>query len=265
MAKAENLGTVARVIALLRTLAENNHRLTLSDIAGKLGLAPSTTHRLVSLLVNEGLIARDAATKTYYCAAEFVRIASLVKHTSSIADLAQPLLEHLVERFNETTLLCLYLEKQRRYTIVSVLHGTELLRYDVKENVPLEMPWGATARSILAYLPQEDVDAIVARADTAVTGEPPRPEVINEELAEIRARGYAITSGQRIAGSIGIGAPVFDMAGRVVGSVCLTIPRERFSPDRQEEYGAALMRQAALLSQSLGYSEAAESPRSSRS
>lgn len=256
MGKAETLGTVARVIALLRTLAEHNHTLTLSDIAGKLGLAPSTTHRLVALLVSEGLIARDPSTKTYYCAAEFVRIASLVKHTSSIADLAQPMLGYLVERFNETTLLCLYLAKQRRYTIVSVLHGTELLRYDVKENIPLEMAWGGTARSILAYLPEADVDAILSDACAAVTGERVRPKVIKEELASIRTRGYAITFGQRIAGSIGMGAPVFEAAGNVVGSLCLTIPRERFSADKQEEYGKALMEQAAKLSESLGYSGA---------
>jgi len=250
------LGTVARVIALLRTLAENNHNLTLSDIAAKLGLAPSTTHRLVALLASEGLIARNPATKTYYCAAEFVRIASLVKHTSSITDLAQPLLDHLVGRFNETTLLCLYLEKQRRYTIVSVLHGTELLRYDVKENIPLEMAWGATARSILAYLPPPDVDAILSGASAAATGERADPETIKAELAAIRRRGYAITFGQRVPGSIGIGAPVFEATGNVVGSLCLTIPRERFSSERESEYGKALVEQAAKLSESLGYSGA---------
>lgn len=255
MGKAtETLGTVARVIALLRTLAENNHNLTLSDVATRLGLAPSTTHRLVALLVSEGLIARDPATKTYYCAAEFVRIASLVKHTSSITDLAEPLLRHLVERFNETTLLCLYLEKQRRYTIVSVRHGTELLRYDVKENVPLEMAWGATARSILAYLPESDINAILSEAGAAATGEQVKPKIINVELEEIRRQGYAITSGQRIPGSIGIGAPVFGTAGNVLGSICITVPRERFSPERESEYGKALIEQAVKLSQSLGYS-----------
>jgi len=257
MGKTETLGTVARVIALLRILAENNHRLTLSDISSRLSLAPSTVHRLLTLLEKEGLVARNPATKTFYCAAEFVRIASIVKHSTAITDLAQPLLGELVERFNETTLLCLYLEKQRRYTIVSVKHGSELLRYDVKENVPLDMTWGATARSILAFLPAPDVEAVVKQAGPAVTGDAPSLETIQQELAEIRRRGYAITAGQRIAGSIGIGAPVFDVAGRVVGSVCLTIPGERFDRAREPEYGAALMEQASRLSRSLGFTDVA--------
>jgi len=255
----ESLGTVARVIALLRILAERSHRVTLSDLAAELALAPSTIHRLLAMLRNEGLVGRDPVTKMYYCDAEFVRIASLVLDSSQIKDLAAPLLQSLVQQFNETTLLCLYLAQQRRYTIVSVRHGTELLRYDVKENTPLQMAWGATARSILAFLPQEDIDAILAEAEPSATGAGVVDDSTIKDLAQIRKRGYAITKGQRIAGSIGLGAPVFGVEGKVLGSLCITIPRGRFEPRREVEYARALMDHAARLSHSLGYVPAEKS------
>ncbi len=254
MSKADTLGTVARVIALLRTLAEHNHKLTLSEIANMLGLAPSTAHRLISLLTDEGLIARNPLTRTYYCDSEFVRIASLVRQTSSIVDLAQPHLSRLVEKFNETALLCLYLEKQQRCSIVNVLHGTELLRYDIKENVPLEMAWGSTARGILAFLPPSDIDAILSKAGPSATGELPSPRGIKAELEKIRKQGYVFSTGQRVPGSIGLGAPIFEGSGKVVGSMCLTIPKDRFLHDKKDEYAAALMDEAGRLSASLGYS-----------
>src|SRR3546814_15544303 len=98
-------------------MAESRNDLTLTALSEKLGLAPSTMHRLLALLIKEGLVGRDPATKTYYCAAEFVRIASLVLGASRIADLADPILRSLVGKFNESSLLCLYLEQQQRYKI----------------------------------------------------------------------------------------------------------------------------------------------------
>src|SRR3546814_2286290 len=76
-------------------MAESRNDLTLTALSEKLGLAPSTMHRLLALLIKEGLVGRDPATKTYYCAAEFVRIASLVLGASRIADLADPILRSL--------------------------------------------------------------------------------------------------------------------------------------------------------------------------
>src|SRR3546814_12319896 len=100
-------------------------RFPYTTLFRSLGLAPSTMHRLLALLIKEGLVGRDPATKTYYCAAEFVRIASLVLGASRIADLADPILRSLVGKFNESSLLCLYLEQQQRYTNAKEIHGTE--------------------------------------------------------------------------------------------------------------------------------------------
>ncbi|MFW7343243.1 IclR family transcriptional regulator [Pollutimonas sp. H1-120] len=254
MSKAgESLGTVARVIALLRLLAESNNDLTLSVLSEKMGLAPSTIHRLLALLTKEGLVGRNPASKTYYCAAEFVRISSLVLQTSSIADVAEPILQSLAQRFNESSMLCLYLEQQKRYTIAKAIHGTQLLRYDIQENTPLPLAWGASARSILAFLPQAEIDEILsASGPSQVSGEP-IDERTYADLAATRERGYAFTPGQRVAGSVGLGAPFFGANGRVVGSICLTIPRNRFDPAQEKILGHALIEHAARLSHHLGF------------
>lgn len=249
----ESLGTVARVIGLLRLMAESNNDLTLTALAEKLGLAPSTMHRLLALLIKEGLVGRNPATKTYYCAAEFVRISSLVLGTFRIADLAEPILRSLSEKFNESSLLCLYLEQQRRYTIAKVIHGTQLLRYDIEENTPLPLAWGATARSILAFLPQDDIQDILSRSQPSQVSHEAIGERTHADLALTRKRGYAFTAGQRVEGSIGLGAPFYGANGKLIGSVCLTIPRNRFDPGQEKTLGHALIEHAARLSHSLGF------------
>lgn len=254
MSKAnESLGTVARVIALLRLMAESDNDLTLTALSEKLGLAPSTIHRLLSLLAKEGLVGRNAATKTYYCAVEFVRISSLVLGSSRITNLAEPILQSLAKEFNESSMLCLYLEQQQRYAISKVVHGTQLLRYDIQENTPLALVWGASARSILAFLPQAEIDDILSNAGPSQVDGYLVDETTRADLDRTRERGYAFTLGQRVEGSIGFGAPFFEASGKVLGSICLTIPQSRFDPDMEQTLGRALIHNAAKLSRSLGY------------
>ncbi|TKR54552.1 IclR family transcriptional regulator [Allopusillimonas ginsengisoli] len=234
-------------------MAESQNDLTLTALSDKLALAPSTTHRLLALLIKEGLIGRNAATKTYYCAAEFVRISSLVLGSSSVGDLAEPILHSLTSSFNESSMLCLYLERERRYTITKVVHGTQLLRYDIQENRALPLAWGASARSILAFLPQAEIDDILAKAEPSHVNGEVVDEATYADLELTRQRGYAYTPGQRVAGSVGLGAPFFNASGRVVGSVCITIPRNRFEPSQEKIVGQALIEHAGRLSHSLGY------------
>ena len=74
-----------------------------------------------------------------------------------------------------------------------------------------------------------------------------------DELAAIRARGYALSFGQRIAGAVGIFAPVYGAGGRVTGSLGFTIPEQRFEPAREAEFAREACRLAAELSAGLGY------------
>lgn len=250
---AESLGTVARVIALLRLMAESGNSLNLTMLSEKLGLAPSTTHRLLALLIKEGLVGRNPVTKTYYCAAEFIRISSLVLESSELTDLAEPLLRSLAEQFNESSMLCLYLEKQQRYTIAKVIHGTQLLRYDIELNKALPLMWGASARSILAFLPSQEIDDILSKAEPSQVSGDLVDERTYADLELTRERGYAFTPGQRVAGSVGLGAPFYGANGRVVGSICLTVPRSRFDPAQERILGTALIEHANRLSHRLGY------------
>lgn len=248
----ESLGTVARVVALLRAIAEHDNALTLTTLSEKMGLAPSTTHRLVSLVTQEGLVERNPVTKTYACGAEFLRIASLVVGASSLVERAEPMLRKLAAQYDETSMLCLYLARQQRYTIAKAVHGTQLLRYDIRENTPLSLAWGASARSILAFLPQPVIDAVLEQ-DAVGAQAVEQPADILQDLQVTRQRGYAYTKGQRVAGSVGLGAPVFGAGGQVVGSLCLTIPDSRFDAAKASALGQALIRQAGELSRLLGH------------
>jgi IclR family transcriptional regulator, pca regulon regulatory protein len=74
--------------------------------------------------------------------------------------------------------------------------------------------------AIMAFLPKEEVDAILARTDlAAVTSHTiTDPKAIHRLLAETRKKGYCITEQLSDYGRIAVSAPVFE-GGKVIGAV----------------------------------------------
>ena len=62
---SETRGTVARVIDILRHLAEGPEDWALADLATALELPRSTTHRLLQLLQTQGIVEADPLSRRY--------------------------------------------------------------------------------------------------------------------------------------------------------------------------------------------------------
>jgi len=240
-------GTVARAVAVLRAVAESDDGTQIKRISAELGLPASTVHRLLELLMREGMVERDEEAPTYRAGREFLRLSSVVASRHPLQAIAAPLLEQAVGSMNETAYLCLYLPRERRLTFASHVESTHPLGYRVRSHEPQTLLTGASGRSILAFLPPDELAAVLAREGLAGHLD------LAQDLAAIRARGYALSFGQRIAGAVGIFAPVFGAGGRVTGSLGFTIPEQRFEPAREAEFAREACRLAAELSAGLGY------------
>ena len=119
--------------------------------------------------------------------------------------------------------------------IVRSVNSTHPLRYDIAMFQPDTMLWGATGRSVLAFLPPAELEAVLQQPEKSpVTGQDlPLLDEFMRQLAAIREAGYVCTRGQKMPGAVGIGAPVFDSSGHVIGSMCITVPQARFEPDNE--------------------------------
>jgi DNA-binding IclR family transcriptional regulator len=253
--QVETTGTVARVVRLLQYLAEVDDDISIKDMAAHLHLPPSTVHRLLNLLVDDGIVERSRARHVYRPGLELIRIASLIASKTRVADLALPVMRAVVAACNEVCMLVLYLPAARRVMIATSVDSSHPLRYQVERFVPHSLLWGATGRSTLAFLPPDVIDAAIAENESSPgsgASLPPRAEFL-AELAAIRERGYVLTVGQKIADAVGIGAPIFNADGSVLGSLCITIPVVRFDPQSEGTLAKLLLEQVAALNTTLGH------------
>lgn len=249
----EATGTVKRVVEVLRFFAERGEA-TLKEMSIALALAPSTCHRLIELLGREGLIEQDSAHRRYRVGVEMFRISAQVQSRNDIRSIAVPFLRELAAACDETCVLSVYLPVEGKIFFAERADSSRALRYQVAMNVPVSVLWGASGRSILAFLDPATVDRIYrseGRAPGSGEALPPR-RALDKDLAAIRKRGYEVTHGQKIAGAVGISAPVFGVDGKVVGSLCVTVPESRIKAKDHARLGAMVMSTARRLSQAIG-------------
>ena len=150
--------------------------------------------------------------------------------------------------------LGLYLPVPRKMIFAEKVDSSQLLRYQLPMNMPLSVLWGASGLAILAYLPDDQIDAILSEEGAApASGEPPPSRAaLDRQIGKIRACGFAISYGQKIAGAAGISAPVFGANGIVVGSLGVTVQLSKLKAADERRLGLLLSEKAAELSRRLG-------------
>jgi DNA-binding IclR family transcriptional regulator len=249
----ESLGTVQRVTEIIRFFAERGET-TLKELSLALSLAPSTCHRLLDLLGQDGFIEQDAARRRYRIGSDLFRIAALVQSKHNIRATALPFLHQLVEACDETSVLSLYLPSEDKIFYAEKVDSSMMLRYQLPMNVPLSVLWGASGRAILAFLDKDDVDRIYAKEGRApASGEAlPARRTLDKDLGIIRESGYDVTYGHKVVGAVGFGAPLFGIDGKVFGSLNVTVPEARIATKDIRWLGELVRATADRFSATLG-------------
>jgi DNA-binding IclR family transcriptional regulator len=248
------LGPVVRAFRLIRAVAEADGPLSGKEISDLLELPPSTSHRLLQLLGRIEVVERAQDGQKYVPGPELYRIAFAVMRKSDVTMKARPHLRAIVDQLNITTVLWLYLPSEQLLIASEVMRSRHSLDFNEVTFLPRGLVWGNVGRAVLAQLPQDEVDQIVAKASKSPTGLVIEPKKkLREELAKIRAQGYAYSEGHTVREALGFSAPLFDYRGMVIGCIGCTMPAMRFNRDDFDRYVDVITEQARGLSAELGY------------
>ncbi len=95
-------GTVARVALLLRLISEQQGAFTLTEIANASNLPTPTVHRLLDLLVQQGLVLHEKSHRSYRVGTELYCIASLVRVNVPLTQVVRPILADAAQECDET-------------------------------------------------------------------------------------------------------------------------------------------------------------------
>ena len=248
--KSDGHSPVTKAIAILKHLASHPAAAGVQQIARELGLNVSTVHRLLQLLVQDGMVSYDSETRTYTVGTECVRLATNLLGSNSLVGRVRPYIAQLAVELNETCAFTLYEPATATKIVAVVERGGHALGYEYEVGTRDGVHAGASGKSILAFLPDDEIEAILQRSLPHLTEfTVVDPGELREQVRQIRKQQYATSHGERVPGAgIGIGAPAFGARGRVIGSVVVTIPDFRWRASRLSKVAKQVIAAAAAVS-----------------
>ncbi|MET3923081.1 IclR family transcriptional regulator [Arthrobacter sp. UYEF20] len=215
--RRDERGTAMSILLLFA-----RHRsLSSTQISGLLRLPTSTVYRHLQTLLQAGFVVESQVIGRYSAGPEVIRLADNYHQEALAQGLVRQRLEELSR---ETGELAAYLVQSSREALcVESVESTHILSCSYAAGRSRPLLNGASARAILAFLPDEESDEILASHFLSREEE----ATISADLSNIRERGYATSSGALAPGVWGVSAPVFSETNSLAGVVTTMVPLER--------------------------------------
>ena len=240
---------VRRIAAIIDAVAGYDKGITLVEIGNATRLSPSTTHRTVNILLDIGYLALDAAPKTYRIGQRLKRVLLLSHGTGSFEDLAKPELITLSEQFGETSYLVRY--SGQSIHLADYHLPTKGSRTLVHPGFDFPLHAAAAGKAIFAYLTNDIVENELAKGiERFMPNTMVNKRKIRQELATVRAHGYAVNDAELDPGIYAVAAPVFLSNGdTLIGAMAVAGIRDRLLKKHSEaELASAVVKATTALS-----------------
>jgi IclR family acetate operon transcriptional repressor len=248
-------GSLPRAARILGHLARSKKRMSIRAMSESLDIPKTTLHRVLDSLVKLDLL-EVTADGLYGWGPELRTIATAVKQTHDLSGLASPILREISDRFNETMLLSIYDAKTLSIIFIEQAQGRQPIRYHPTMDIPRPIHAGASGRSVMAFLPPTEIERIVANGLPAITNNTiTDTTALMADLQDVRAKGYAVSKGERTVGAVGIGCPILGRDGAAVGGIMMTIPEYRYRRSMEKGIATAIHDGARWISRQLGFQD----------
>ena len=243
------ISSVDNALRLL-LLFRDHQQLRLSDVSSQIGVSPSTAHRLLQMLVHHDFVHQQGERGTYTAGPALLEIGYGAVRSLDLRGIAQPVLDRLAERIDETVQLAQLEGCQIRY--LAGAESSHYLRVADRTGQLFPAHRTATGRAILAGLTPAQLTEVLAGA----TGDDGSPltaadrERIDAELEAVRAAGYA--SNHRPDKVMSVAVAVRNRRGLTVAAINASGPEHRIGPERVPDLVAELQRAADELGAAMG-------------
>jgi len=244
-----------RTLQVLLAFGKPPHRFGLSDLLLVTPFEKNQLYRSLRTLEAAGFIVADSGGRyTVTPVVNVLSAASAHGRPLTLVEVASPHLDALADETGEAVNL-------------NALAGDQAVCLDRRESphavrlasvlgqaYPLHA--GAGPKAMLAFLSEELRAQVLKKVDSYPNYTPATqrdPRLLQKELEQTRERGYSISDGDFDEAARGVGAPIFDASGQVVGAVSVGGPSFRVGEAELARYAPLIIRVAKAISNGLGH------------
>jgi IclR family pca regulon transcriptional regulator len=212
---------LARGLDILAAFGAEHRSMSLTEVAVAAGLARPTARRLLLTLTELGFVrSRDG---TFELTPKVLNLGMAYVSSLGLWNIARPHMEALVARTGESSSMAQLDGSDIVYVARVSVPKLIALRVEIGTHFPAVQT--SQGKVLLAALSPDRVAAALAQPSRS--GLPPyigrSPEQLRDELAEVRARGWALADEELAPGVRSVAVPVRDGSGAVLAAMNVTV------------------------------------------
>lgn len=243
-----------RSLDILRLLSKQPEGVSVKALSEELGTPPSSTHRVLQVLVDERFAVQDSSTKRYKLGPEVLQLNRSYLEKQVFATVARPHLLHLAAETGETSFATSLVGTAP--ICVAIAESDRPLRLFI--GVGQRMPYhaAASARAILANMDRDVAEKLLRSEEPFERFTERTPRTVEEVMAVldvVRRDGYAVCEDEFDRHVAAVAAPVRDFQGVVMGSVTIVAMEDRLRGRDRDRVVKSVIDTANQISQAMGH------------
>ncbi len=251
MSKEHNASSVIqKILNILLLFDDDILSLSVEDISTQLDIPVSTVYRHVRVLCENGFLEKSQDNQ-YSLGMTFLKLGRLAFNSNrNLRLLILPSMRRIAEDIGESVSLMRLFHNE--VICIENIEGKHALRVTIEPGRVHQIHAGASAKAILAHLPeeqwQERLNFPLPKFTHTTFFD---SELLFEELYKIRQQGYSVSNGEIDVGARAVAVPLLNRQKHVVAALSIEAPESRMSDEKMYIYRDMLKQEADAIQQHL--------------
>lgn len=227
--------------------------LSVAEISKKLKYSQSKAYRFVRTLMKYGLLQEDNGTARYCLGLNALRLGLLAQNQFNLSAIARPFMKELSLLTRETVLLTAV--NGTKGIVLERVESEEPIRYSLfQPGATIPLHCGASSKILMAYLPEEEWDRIIAKEGLKRYTPNTSTDVnqLKAHLREIRKKGYAFSDQEVDQDVRAVAAPILNSRGELIAGLSVAGPVYRINKKQISSCAKLVIQYAQKISNKLG-------------
>ncbi len=240
--------SLARGLRILEILAASSKGVSVTELAEALELDKGSASRLVATLANYSYAEKDPISRRYLLGPQVVCLSRSLLARLPLREVARPFLRELMEKTGE----CAHvgIPAQGKVLYIDQVESAASLRVNAEVGSLAPLHCTALGKAMLAFS-RMPLPAQLQRftEHTLVTN-----DSLRRSLEKVKEQGFAVDDEEFDLGVRCVAAPIFDYREKVIGSIGISGPITRVTPQKLFGYAELVLYISRALSEKMRFS-----------
>ncbi|UOQ93356.1 IclR family transcriptional regulator [Halobacillus shinanisalinarum] len=233
-ASTQSNSAVERALTILELISAKDSPVSLAEVSQELGIAKSTTHRIMEALKIKGFIELVEGTEKYQVGLKAIEVGMSSLTKWNLVDIVTPYLRQLALDLNETAFLAVYDNGDVVYLYKAEANQSVRTTAELGTRKPIHST--GLGKAIVSTFHIEEVDRVLTKkgmpkfTERTITDR----QAYLEELSHVRQNGYSMDDEEAEVGLTCIAVPIFNYTGKAIAAISVAGPTDRMVNKKEE-------------------------------